>query len=86
MSRVKLWALLLTSSIVTLVSLMAVLDERKAGDGWDRHEKWVVSVASISIGFSFLGCLASMLPEGQALKMESPLVSNQMMLDFRYFS
>jgi hypothetical protein len=69
----KEWSLLLTCSIVTLCSLLSVLSDRK-DDGWDRHEKWAVSVASISLSFAFFGCLASMLPEATALKVESPLV------------
>ena len=73
MGRVKQWATILTASIVSLVSLIAAFDDRKISD-WEKYQKWTVSVASISVGISFLGALVSMLPAGQALKLESPLV------------
>jgi hypothetical protein len=94
MGRMKEWALLLTCSIVTLCSLLSVLSDRK-DDGWDRHEKWAVSVASISLSFAFFGCLASTLPEATALKVESPMVRitveevrfrSMQYAHFRYFS
>jgi hypothetical protein len=75
MSRLKLWAIIFTSSIVSLISLMSVLDDRK-DDEWAKREKWIVSVASISIAFSFFGALPSMLPPATAMKLEAPLGSN----------
>lgn len=88
MSRLKLWGFLLVASIVSLVSLMSVLGPRYDSDGnknWNSDEKWIISVTSISIGLSFFGALASMLPPENSLKLESPLVRgfvySQLLLD-----
>lgn len=78
MSRLKLWGFLLVASIVSLVSLMSVLGPRYDSDGnknWNSDEKWIISVTSISIGLSFFGALASMLPPENSLKLESPLIT-----------
>lgn len=77
MSRLKLWGILLVSSVVTLVSLVQVYDDRDGGnngDGWKRHEKWLLSVTSISIGLSFFGALTTFLPPAKSLALERPLV------------
>lgn len=73
MTRLRLWISLLTSSVVGLVAIMTVLDDRKQTD-WQRHERWSVSVISISIGFSFFGALASMLSPPTSMKLELPLI------------
>jgi hypothetical protein len=78
MSRLKFWGILLVSSIVSLVSLMSVLgnryDDATGDENWAKHEKWIISVISISIGLSFFGALSSMLPPETSAKLESPLV------------
>jgi len=72
MQRVKLWSFLFTSSIVSLVSLLSII----APDGErDSFEKWILSVMSISIIFSFFGMLLSMMPPDDAAKLELPCIA-----------
>ncbi|KAL3939126.1 MAG: hypothetical protein SGARI_001484, partial [Bacillariaceae sp.] len=73
MPRLRLWLALLTSSIVSLISLTSVLEDRKETD-WQRYESWSVSVVSISIAFSVFGAMASVLPPETSMGLEIPLI------------
>jgi hypothetical protein len=73
MSRLRLWLSLLTSSVVALVAILSVLEDRHEA-AWQQYEKWSVSVISISIAFSFFGSLAAFLPAETSMKLELPLI------------
>lgn len=73
MTRLRLWASLLTSSVVALVAIISVLDDRKETE-WQRSERWSVSFISISVAFSFFGALSSMLSPQTSMKLELPLI------------
>ena len=82
MSRSNLWGILLVCSIVSLISLLSVLEQddnqgnffKKIRD-WEQHEKWIVSVASISIGMSGLGTVVTLVRPYSSMNLERPLVS-----------
>ncbi|KAG7337622.1 hypothetical protein IV203_033467 [Nitzschia inconspicua] len=54
MTRLRLWISLLTASVVALIAILSVLDDRSESE-WQRYEGWSVSVISISIAFPFRG-------------------------------
>ncbi|KAG7371355.1 hypothetical protein IV203_019925 [Nitzschia inconspicua] len=73
MTRLRLWISLLTASVVALIAILSVLDDRSESE-WQRYEGWSVSVISISIAFSFFGALSSMLAPEMAMKVELPFI------------
>jgi hypothetical protein len=73
MSRLRLWISVLTSSVVALISLISVLDDRN-DVSWSREERWAVSVTAISLVFSFFGSAASVLPPQKSMALECPLI------------
>jgi hypothetical protein len=92
MDRLRIWVALLTTSIVTLTSLVSVVDDRNVGVdedgneinldvGWTRPEKWALSVVSISIAFSFFGSLLSLHPSEKTRRLELYMVSNSVCSD-----
>jgi hypothetical protein len=78
-SRMPLWVGLLTTSIVSLISMIAELPDRNDDDedDWVGAQKWAVSVASISIAFATFGAIGSALGRDKfhGSKAESGLVS-----------
>lgn len=82
MARLRLWVALLTTSIVALISLVSVLDDRDNVEEdsveWTRSDKWALSVASISLAFSFFGIVFSVISKQKAGRLELLMVRTMM--------